>query len=60
MAEQLIHLKAKVINLQTPRRVRENTDNPLMKREGLLLDPTGTVKVVLWESDVDLVANEET
>ena len=57
--EQLIHLKAKVTNLQTTWHVRENTNIPLQKREALLLDTTGTIKVVVWASDGNLVENEK-
>ena len=55
MPEQLIDLKAKVISLQKPSTVKANTDNPLRKQEGLLIDPTGSIKVILWELDVDQV-----
>eukprot|EP00794_Sanderia_malayensis_P017179 gene17179-18908_t len=43
--EQIITLKAKVINLQKVSKGKINTDNLLTKREGLLLDPSGCIKL---------------
>ena len=50
--EQMISPKAKVVNLQKSCKIRTNSDNPLSKREGLLLDPSGSIKIELWEADV--------
>eukprot|EP00794_Sanderia_malayensis_P021336 gene21336-23411_t len=60
MPEQLVNLKAKVINLQKPSSVNTNTDNPLQKQEGLIIDQTGSIKIVFWESDVGVVREFET
>ena len=60
MPEQLIDLTAAVISLQKPSNVKANTDNPLRKQEGLLIDPTGSIKVILWELDVDQVEEGKT
>ena len=60
MPEQIIDLKAKVINLQKSGKIRTNSDNPLCKREGLLLDPSGSIKIVLWESDTEKIEEGQT
>ena len=57
---QLLTLKAKVIKLQKPAEINQNSDNPLTKREGLLIDPHGTIKIVLWQNEVNAVENGET
>eukprot|EP00794_Sanderia_malayensis_P008351 gene8351-9253_t len=60
MPEQLVNLKAKVINLQKPSSVNINTDNPLQKQEGLIIDQTGSIKIVFWESDAGVVREGKT
>ena len=60
MPEQLIDLKAKVISLRKPSNVKANTDTLLRKQEGLLIDPTGSIKVILWQLDVDQVEEGKT
>ena len=58
--EQMIDLEAKAINLQKPGTVKMNTDNPLTKREGLLIDPSGSIKCILWEAHTQQVQDEHT
>ena len=56
--EQLITLKAKVISLQKPVTVTTHAGTTLTKREGLLIDQQGTIKIVLWEADVTAIEDE--
>ena len=58
--EQMIDLEAKAINLQKPGTVKMNTDNPLTKREGLLIDPSGSITFILWEAHTQQVQDEHT
>ena len=57
--EQMITLKAKVINLSQPTAVHAH-GGTLAKVEGLLIDPHGTVKLLLWEADTDVVKEGKT
>ena len=45
MPEQLDNLKAEVVDLQKSCKIRTNSDNPFSTREGLLLDPSGSIKI---------------
>eukprot|EP00794_Sanderia_malayensis_P001490 gene1490-1649_t len=60
LPEQLVTLKAKVINLQKQEEINTNTGAVLTKREALLLDPSGTIKIVLWEHDVTAISEGKT
>ena len=57
--QQLITLKAKVIGLQDAQIVN-TPQSSLKKADGVLVDECGTVKIILWESDIDKVQNGKT
>ena len=57
LPEQLLTLKAKVVNLQKAAQISTHAGVVLTKREAVLLDPTGTITLVLWEHDVDTSEN---
>ena len=54
---QLISLKAKVINLQKPQKVANGT---LRKAEAILVDEHGSIKILFWQEDIDKIENDET
>lgn len=54
---QLISLKAKVINLQEPKKAGSSS---LRKAEAILVDEYGSVKVLFWEEDIEKVEDEQT
>lgn len=56
---QEITIKGKVIALQNPEQVG-NSSEPLTKAEGWLVDPFGSIKIVLWEDDIAKVQNGTT
>ncbi len=60
MPNQLLSLKSKLINLQKPRIVNQHSANQLTKREGFLIDPHGTIKIVLWEDEVNSIEEGKT
>ena len=57
--QQLINLKGKLIHVGEVETV--NTPHSVLKkREGLLVDPSGSVKITVWEDDVYKVEEGET
>lgn len=57
--QQLITLKAKVICLQDAQMIN-TPQSSLKKADGVLVDQHGTVKIILWEGDIDKVENGKT
>eukprot|EP00794_Sanderia_malayensis_P002190 gene2190-2493_t len=53
--EQIITLKAKAFNVQKPVHIQTQRGTSLTKQEALLIDPHGTVKIILWEDDIDTI-----
>lgn len=51
---QLVNLKAKVVRLEKPQTVKLE-DRALQKVNGVLVDPHGSVSIVLWEDDIGKV-----
>ena len=57
-AEQIITLKAEVTHVASVKNIITQHHGQLQKQEVMLRDPTGTIKLVLWEQYVDaLVVN---
>ena len=56
---QLITVKGKIIGLQQPQKVKM-PECVLNKVDALLVDPHGSVKIVLWEDDIHKVKEGET
>jgi hypothetical protein len=57
--QQLISLKAKLIHVGEVETVK-TPHSTLRKCDGLLVDPSGSVKITLWEDDVGKVTEGET
>ncbi|XP_033107225.1 uncharacterized protein LOC117109093 [Anneissia japonica] len=58
--EQFVTIKAKVHSLGSVKRITTKLNQVLRKQEGILLDPTGQIKILLWEDQVDSVKDGET
>ena len=57
-AEQIITFKAEVTHVASVKNITSQHHGQLQKQEVMLRDPTGTIKLVLWEQYVDaLVVN---
>jgi hypothetical protein len=50
VADQFITIKAKVQSLSAVKKIVTKFNKTLNKQEGMLLDPTGQIKVILWEN----------
>jgi hypothetical protein len=58
-AEQIITLKVEVTHIASVKTILTQHHGQLQKQEVMLRDPTGTIKLVLWEQYVDaLVVNK--
>ena len=53
--DQLVTIKGTIVNLQQPVVLNQHTNRPLRKREALLVDPHGSIKIILWEDDTTQV-----
>lgn len=60
MPEQIITLKAQVTHVSPVKVMITQNHGPLRKQEVLLRDPSGTIKLVLWEQYVDLLVPSQT
>ena len=58
--EQMITLKANAINVQMPADIHTHRGGSLKKQEALLIDPHGTIKLILWEDDIDAIKDGDT
>eukprot|EP00794_Sanderia_malayensis_P002084 gene2084-2362_t len=58
--QQMVTLKAKVCNLRKETTILQYSKNPLKKRDGLLVDPFGNIKIVFWEDDINAVEEGKT
>eukprot|EP00794_Sanderia_malayensis_P008386 gene8386-9285_t len=56
--QQMVTLKAKVCNLQKETTILQYSKNPLKKRDGLLVDPFGNIKIVFWKMTLMLWRKE--
>ena len=60
MPEQIITLKAQVIHVSPVKVMITQNHGPLRKQEVMLKDPSGTIKLVLWEQYEDLLVPSQT
>jgi hypothetical protein len=60
IAEQFVTIKAKVCHLSAIKKINTQQHNVLTKQEGILVDPTGQLKIVLWENQVDSLQEGQT
>jgi hypothetical protein len=61
-SEQLVTLKAKVMKISGSKKITtsRNPNSPLVKQELVIVDPTVSVKVILWEQFVDTLKEDQT
>lgn len=57
---QLLTVTALVSNVEPAKEVVKRTTNEITVTEWQLTDPTGTIKLVLWEEFVKQVSNGDT
>lgn len=51
--EQLVTIKAKVHSLIGTKKIFTRDKTELLKQDGILVDPTGQINIVLWQDQVD-------
>ena len=59
-SENLITIKAQVVNIAATKVVNMQYQRTLKKQEVLITDPTSSIKVILWESYVDTLTLNST
>jgi ssDNA-binding replication factor A large subunit len=59
-AEQLVSFKAYVAEISSVRSVRTQSGHGLRKQDVVLSDPTGSIKLTLWEDYVDTLEKNQT
>ena len=60
IAEQFVTVKAKVHSLGTVKKITTKLNKTLDKQEGILIDPSGQMKILLWEDQVNSIETGET
>lgn len=58
--EQLITIKAKVFTLGLVKKIITRNKQELNKRDGILVDPTGQINIVLWQEQVNSIEEGQT
>ena len=59
-SEQLISIKAQVVNISAVKVVKTQFQGTLKKQEVLIRDTTGSIKVILWESYTETLTLDST
>ena len=60
IAEQFITVKAKLHSLGTVKKITTKLNKTLDKQERILIDPSGQMKILLWEDQVNSIRTGET
>ena len=60
IAEQFVTVKGKVHSLGTVKKITTKLNKTLDKQEGILIDPSGQMKILLWEDQVNSIETGET
>ena len=60
IAEQFVTVKVKVHSLGTVKKITTKLNKTLDKQEGILIDPSGQMKIRLWEDQVNSIETGET
>ena len=60
VAEQFVTVKVKVHSLDNVKKITTKLNKTLDKQEGILLDPSGQMKILLWEDQVNSIETGET
>jgi hypothetical protein len=60
IGEQFVTVKAKVHSLDSVKKITTKLNQTLDKQEGILLDPSGQMKILLWQDQVNSIKEGET
>ena len=60
ISEQFVTVNAKVHTLGDVKKITTKLNKTLDKQEGILLDPSGQMKILLWEDQVNSIKTGQT